>query len=79
LRDDTGRSAKSTPYRVAALLFASVSLAILVLAYFERPVESSIALVTVAAGIPFYLGFAKAKRLGFAKAKRQGLGKMTQP
>ena len=67
LRDDTGRSAKSTPYRVAALLFASVSLAILVLAYFERPVESSIALVTVAAGIPFYLGFAKAKRQGFGK------------
>jgi APA family basic amino acid/polyamine antiporter len=49
-------------YVLAALVFASVSLAILVLAYFERPVESTIALVTVAVGVPFYLVFAKAKR-----------------
>jgi APA family basic amino acid/polyamine antiporter len=58
---DNGRS-RSGVYVLAAIIFASVSLAILVLAYFERPVESSIALVTVGVGVPFYLVFAKAKR-----------------
>jgi APA family basic amino acid/polyamine antiporter len=62
LRDDSSGRIRSTLYKVAAVLFASVSLAILVLAYFERPIESSIALVTVVAGVPFYLSFAKAKR-----------------
>jgi APA family basic amino acid/polyamine antiporter len=49
-------------YKAAALVFASVSVAILVLAYFERPVESSIAIVTVVLGLPFYVSFARAKR-----------------
>jgi APA family basic amino acid/polyamine antiporter len=54
--------ARSAGYAAAAILFASVSLAILVLAFFERPVESTIALVTVGIGIPFYVAFARAKR-----------------
>lgn len=62
LREDTAGTATSLPYKIAALLFAGVSFAILVLAYLERPTESSIALVTVIAGVPFYIGFAKAKR-----------------
>jgi APA family basic amino acid/polyamine antiporter len=62
LREDTAGTATSLPYKIAALLFAGVSFAILVLAYLERPTESSIALVTVTAGVPFYIGFAKAKR-----------------
>ncbi|UCG87746.1 MAG: amino acid permease [Gemmatimonadota bacterium] len=62
LRDDCSGAARSGLYRVTALLFATVSLAILGLAYFERPVESSIAVATVVAGVPFYLSFAKARR-----------------
>jgi APA family basic amino acid/polyamine antiporter len=62
LRDEAGGTTRSTLYRVAAVFFACVSLAILVLAYFERPTESSIALVTVVAGVPLYISFAKAKR-----------------
>jgi APA family basic amino acid/polyamine antiporter len=48
-------------YAVAAMLFASVSVLILVLAYLERPVESSIAILTVLAGLPFYTAFARAR------------------
>jgi APA family basic amino acid/polyamine antiporter len=62
---DNGIS-RSFQYVFAALIFASVSLAILVLAYFERPVESSIALVTVALGIPIYLVFAKTRGIDVA-------------
>ena len=34
---------------------------ILVLAYLERPVESSIAILIVVAGLPFYAAFAKSR------------------
>lgn len=60
LRDSTGAS-RSALYKVAALFFAGVSIAILVLAYFERPIESSIGLATVAVGVPFYVSFARAR------------------
>jgi APA family basic amino acid/polyamine antiporter len=49
-------------YRIAAVLFAAVSLGILLLAYFERPVESSIALITVGVGVPVYLVFRSRRR-----------------
>ena len=62
LRPGYNGNSPSRGYVPAAIIFASISLAILVLAYFERPVESSIALVTVGVGVPFYLVFAKAKR-----------------
>jgi APA family basic amino acid/polyamine antiporter len=48
-------------YRVAAVMFGIVSLLILVLAYFERPVESSIAVLTVALGVPFYIAFSRSR------------------
>jgi len=48
-------------YPLPPLLYAAVSVAMLVLAYVERPVESSIAVVTVLAGIPFYLMAARAR------------------
>jgi len=48
-------------YVLPAIVFAAVSLAILVLAYFERPVESSIAMLTVGFGIPVYWRFAKSR------------------
>jgi APA family basic amino acid/polyamine antiporter len=60
LHDSTGAS-RSALYKVAALFFAGVSIAILVLAYFERPIESSIGLATVAVGVPFYVSFARAR------------------
>ncbi len=41
-------------YPVVHLVFVLTSLLILVLAYTERPVESSIAIATVISGIPFY-------------------------
>ena len=46
---------------IAAPVFAAVSFSILILAYFERPMESSVAIATVAIGIPFYLVFAKSR------------------
>jgi APA family basic amino acid/polyamine antiporter len=58
-----GDSGTRSPLNVlASLVFATVSLAILFLAYFERPVESSVALATVAVGFPVYLVFAKSRR-----------------
>jgi APA family basic amino acid/polyamine antiporter len=49
-------------YPLPPLVFAAASVMILVLAYLERPVESSIAVVTVALGIPFYAYFAASRR-----------------
>ncbi|NIN71612.1 MAG: amino acid permease [Gemmatimonadetes bacterium] len=61
------RKAGSSTYRmplypVVPLLFICVSLLILVLAFLERPVESSIALATVGVGIPVYAVFSKVRR-----------------
>jgi APA family basic amino acid/polyamine antiporter len=58
----TAAGASGPPYRMPLyplppLLFASASVLILVLAYFERPVESSVALGTVALGVPFFFLF----------------------
>ena len=55
-------NANRTPaYPLAALIFAVASVGILVLAFQERPVESSIAILTVLAGIPFYVVFARSR------------------
>ena len=51
----SGQSKMKSPlYPLPQLLFIVSSLAILVLAYLERPVESSIALGVIVAGIPSY-------------------------
>jgi len=49
-------------YPVPPILFASASLLMLVLAYAERPVESSVALGTVGLGVPFFLLFRRRHR-----------------
>jgi APA family basic amino acid/polyamine antiporter len=54
LRKENHGTYRMPIFPVAPLLFVFVSLAILVLAYLERPVESSIALLTVALGVPVY-------------------------
>jgi APA family basic amino acid/polyamine antiporter len=45
-----------------AVIFALVSLCILILSYFERPIESSIAVGTVLIGIPVYAWFRSNQR-----------------
>ena len=51
----SGQSKLKTPwYPVPQLLFILFSLVILMLAFLERPVESSIALGIILAGIPSY-------------------------
>lgn len=44
-------------YPIPPLVFAVTSVLMLTLAYFERPIESSIAIVTVGVGVPFYFLF----------------------
>lgn len=61
------RRAGTQPYRmpghpVVPLAFAGVSVLILVLGLLERPVESSVALLTVAAGVPFYFVFRRSRQ-----------------
>lgn len=46
-------------FPVTQLIYASSGVLILVLSFMERPVESSVALLTVATGIPFYFIFKK--------------------
>jgi APA family basic amino acid/polyamine antiporter len=46
-------------YPVTQIIYISTGLLILVLAYLERPMESSIATLTVIAGIPAYYIFRK--------------------
>ena len=58
----TGQSKLKLPgYPVAPAFFILVNLAILVLAYFERPWESTIAILTALSGIPVFYWFKKKK------------------
>jgi APA family basic amino acid/polyamine antiporter len=68
------RRAGPSPYRMPAfplppLLFAAASVVMLVLAFLERPMESSIAIATVVAGVPFYLLFRRSRRAGEAQPR----------
>jgi len=56
-------------YPLPPIIFALTSFAILVLAYLERPLESSVALATVGAGIPFYYLFTRHHRADGAAGK----------
>ncbi|HZJ20221.1 MAG TPA: amino acid permease [Pricia sp.] len=59
----SGRSVLKLPgYPWVQLLYLSVSLFILMLALFERPMESSIALMTVLIGIPLFFIFKRVYR-----------------
>jgi APA family basic amino acid/polyamine antiporter len=67
------RRAGPSPFRMPAfplppLLFALASVVMLVLAFLERPMESSIAIATVLAGVPFYLLFRRSRRAAEAQA-----------
>ncbi len=54
----TGKSVVKLPgYPLAPAIYLTAALLILTLAFFQRPVESSIAIVTVLAGIPIYYFF----------------------
>ncbi len=55
-------------YPVVPVFYLLISTAILVLAYFERPVESSIALGTVLLGIPVYWTFTRSRSQAAEKA-----------
>ncbi len=59
----TGKSKIKLPgYPFAHIFYISSGLLILILAYAERPVESSIAVATVVAGIPFFYILKSRKR-----------------
>lgn len=59
----TGKSKlKLKGFPVVHIIFILASLSILILAYFERPVESSIAIATVIMGIPFYFLMKRSKK-----------------
>jgi len=57
LRKRRTSAIKLKGYPVAQIIYIAAGIIILVLAYFERPVESSIALLTVVIGIPAYYIF----------------------
>ncbi len=58
----TGKSSYVMPlYPAVPIVFVLASVSILILAYLERPVESSIALLTVMTGIPIYSIFNRKK------------------
>jgi APA family basic amino acid/polyamine antiporter len=60
----TGQSKLKLPgYPVAPAFFILMNVAILVLAYFERPVESTIAILTALSGIPVFYWFKKKKKI----------------
>lgn len=64
LRNSNGGAYRMPAYPVPPLVFVVISTLILVLAYLERPIESTVAVVTVGLGIPFYSFFARSRRRG---------------
>jgi APA family basic amino acid/polyamine antiporter len=60
----SGQSKLKLPgYPVAPAFFILTNVVILALAYFERPWESTIAILTALSGIPVFYWFKKKKRL----------------
>ncbi|MEN8116667.1 MAG: amino acid permease [Bacteroidota bacterium] len=59
LRKENRSTLKLPGYPFAHIVFIIVGIAMLVLAYFERPVESSIAVLTALSGIPVFYWFKK--------------------
>jgi APA family basic amino acid/polyamine antiporter len=62
LRHRPKRNAMFPGYPFIPIFYAVASSAMLILAFFERPVESSIAMATVVAGIPLFFVFQKRGR-----------------
>jgi APA family basic amino acid/polyamine antiporter len=64
LRRRNKEALKLPGYPVTQVIYILTGLSILVLSFLERPLESSTALLVVAAGIPAYLIFRKQKKTG---------------
>jgi APA family basic amino acid/polyamine antiporter len=62
LRRMGGGEYRMPGFPLVPVFFAGASIFMLVLAYMERPVESSIALLTVGVGIPFYFAFRRGRK-----------------
>ncbi len=62
LRREGGSVARMPGHPFVALAFAAVSASILILAFQERPAESSVAIATVLLGLPVYVAFTLARR-----------------
>jgi APA family basic amino acid/polyamine antiporter len=62
LRKSNPSALRMAGYPFTQIIYIISGVLILVLAFLERPVESSIALLTVIAGIPAYYFFKKANR-----------------
>ncbi len=61
----SGKSKLRLPgYPVVQIVFIVTNVAILVLAYFERPWESSVALLTALSGIPVFYWFKRKNKIG---------------
>lgn len=59
LRRSNMSTYKLPGFPIAPIIYILTGVTILFLAFFERPVESSIAILTVIVGIPMYLFFKK--------------------
>jgi APA family basic amino acid/polyamine antiporter len=59
-------------FPIPPLVFAAASIAMLILAFLERPTESSIALATVALGVPLFMYFKRKQRSVRAHAEDGG-------
>lgn len=66
LRNSKPGAYRMPAYPVPPLIYAATSVLILVLAYFERPIESSVAVGTVGLGVPLYSFFARSRRKGLS-------------
>ncbi|MBE3086342.1 MAG: amino acid permease [Bacteroidetes bacterium] len=64
LRKDNPAAIRMAGYPYTQILYVTTGVLILVLSFLERPAESSIALLVVAAGVPAYYIFKKSGKLG---------------
>lgn len=64
LRRDNPSAIRMAGYPYTQILYVTTGVLILVLSFLERPAESSIALLVVAAGVPAYYIFKKPGKLG---------------
>lgn len=71
LRRRATPSFRTPGFPVVPIFFATASVLMLGLAFQERPVESSIAILTVVAGLPFYLLFSRSRRARLAAGSAQ--------
>jgi APA family basic amino acid/polyamine antiporter len=62
LRKTNPEALRIKGFPVIQIIYITAGILILVLSFLERPFESSIALVTVLVGIPFYFIFKKSNR-----------------